>query len=184
LEEEMRKPFLSIGISILLISFVLGCSSTPKENVEPKREGAATILENPKYPDGVYEIGGGITIQFLGETWIQKKSETPVAAGKHEGVPAAPPGFSADTSASTDKQMEAFIASVTKKEGDITLKGTMIYISGSWHTLEDAKELNRVPIKGDIISQDVEDLITTVEKGMVLQYQLTETPPFITVSKK
>jgi hypothetical protein len=186
LEEEMKKTFLSVGISVLLISLVVGCASKPKEeSVEPEREGVATILENPVHPDGVYEIDGGITIQFLGETWIQMKDGAPVAAGKLEGVLAAPPGFSADPSASGGQQMEDFMSSVTKKEGDITLKGTLIYMSGKWHTLEEAKKLNRVPLKkNEVISQDIEDLITAVEKGLVLHYQLIETPPFITVTKK
>jgi hypothetical protein len=180
----MRKTFLSVGISILLISFVVGCASTPKEKLEPKREGAATILENPIHPDGVYEIDGGITIQFMGETWVQKKSDAPVAAGKLEGIPAAPPGFSADPSTLGAQQMKAFMSSVTKKEGDITLKGTMIYMSGDWHTLEEARKLNRVPISKGIISQEVEDSITTVEKGLVLHYELKEDPSSITVTKK
>jgi hypothetical protein len=146
-------------------------------------KGAAAIWENPIYADDVYEIDGGVAIRFMGETWIQKKSDAPAAAGKREDAPAAPPGFSTDPSVSNEEQMKAFISSVTKKEGDITLKGTMIYMSGDWRTLEEAKKLQRVPVKGAIISQDVEDVIPTVEKGLALHYQLTETPPYITVTK-
>ncbi|GMO56390.1 MAG: hypothetical protein Ta2G_16250 [Termitinemataceae bacterium] len=175
------SKMLMLGMLALMVTFEV--SAKPKDS-GPKREGPATILENPTHPDGVYDVGGGISIQFLGETWIQKKGATPIAAGKVEGAPAAPPNFTADEKSANADQMKAFLSSVKTKKGDITLKGTMIYMAKKWLTLEQAKAKNRVPVKGDIVSQDVENVIVEAEKGFTLSYALTDAAPFITVSKK
>lgn len=183
----MTKKGILVGIlSIVLVfgSLVLGCKSAPtaEDEPEPERTGAKTILEWVK-ADGIYNLGGNLTIQFMGETWIQKNGDNPYCAGTMTGAPAKPPFIDDDTHFDLE-QWIAFLRTISSKEGDINLKVTKAYISNKWQTLDKLEETLNNPIASRAVPQNVKDSFAEFKKGMTLHYELTESAPFINLQKK
>ncbi|MDR0877817.1 MAG: hypothetical protein LBN21_07165 [Treponema sp.] len=201
----MKKTFLLFGIGILMIGLVVGCASGPKEPKAAKagKSGSAqvgpdSILQNPAHPDGKYDIPGGISVQFLGEDWIQSADGTPVFAGKLSGVPNAPTDVTYDktlTPAEQEDQAKAFFAAVQPKVGDLSLKPSSIVVGGKTYTLDEGKaqiakaekapELGGAREKALLAAKPISDAIADAEKqSLDLHYVITDNAPYITVTKK
>ena len=104
---KKSKKFL-LGMLVIVLTFGIlaaGCKSSgePKEKGTSKSEsgngpvmtGEKTILEWVK-ADGVYAIGDGAALQFMGETWVQSVKGSPIAAGSMTGMPGIPPAIDVD----------------------------------------------------------------------------------------
>ena len=167
-----------LSIVLVLGTVVLGCSSAPP--AQPERTGAKSILEWVK-SDGIYNLEGDLTIQFMGETWIQRNGDDPYCAGSMTGAPAMPPDAS---TIFNEEQWSAFLRTITSKEGDINLKVTMAYVGNKWQTIEELEKTINNPVASKAVPQKIKDSFDEFKEGMILHYELTESPPFINLKKK
>jgi len=209
-EVFMKTKFHFIGwtaaILAVLVLLMTGCSSSGETKEEdaaagPARTGAATFLENPSHPDGLYEVGD-LAFQFLGTTWIQSAGGTPVAAGTLTGAPGAPAsvaGFedltpeqikalmeqsTPEDAEKAAKYLEAYFKSIDPATGVMSLKTTMLYVAGSWKTLADVDKMLNNKLLANSVPAEVKTTRAKADTSISLGYTITSESPYISLEVK
>jgi len=189
----MKTKFFSGGwstIIAILAAFILmmtGCKSGAEDKPEedagpPARSGVVTIMENPAHLDGVYDLGQGISIQFLGETWIQSKEGTPVAGGSFKGAPPAPVNEDGSPITSLD-DLDLFFSKIEERIGVLNLAASHIYAADKWWSTAQVDKLLSNPLAAKGVPESVKSAYGEFKNGIKLNYKIVDEAPYIELSK-
>jgi hypothetical protein len=154
-----------LGVLAVLLVFMLalaGCASSGgakgggKSGVVP-RSGTATFLEMACYPKGgtlgVYDLGGGNSVQFAGTNAAIIINGTPSVLGSITGAPPAPTEFEAAVKEGDIAKLDRLLGQVTPNGGVISLKVTSIYVTNKWMTLADYDKFATSPLGKPIVEK-------------------------------